>query len=80
MARQLYGLYRYLKERDRDTRKVTESWKQMDKAQNDVIPVQDRGKFNLLLVQHSEKMEYQGFVKGFRLATLIWKEGCQDVF
>lgn len=80
MARQLHRLYRYLKERDRDSRTVMKSWKKVDQVQKEIPSEADREIFNHLLVQHSEKMEYQGFVKGFRLATLIWKEGCQDVF
>lgn len=80
MARQLCRMYRHMKEQVRDSRKVADSWKRLEREVKRTVSEPERENFTLLLVQHSENMEYQGFIRGFRLATLIWKEGSKDVF
>lgn len=56
-----------------DTEKVKKSWNKMDMAVTDVVPEEKRKRFALLLEEHCYKIEHQGFLAGFRIATEIWQ-------
>lgn len=75
MAKQLQKLYQYWKRESRDSPQVMQSWKNMEKMKQAFIPEEKQEEYDTLLVDHSDALELQGFVAGFRFATMLWKEG-----
>lgn len=75
MAKQLQKLYQYWKRESRDSPQVMQSWKNMESMKQAFIPEEKQEEYDTLLVDHSDALELQGFVAGFRFATMLWKEG-----
>lgn len=57
-----------------DVQKVRDSWRKVDTLVNDNFPESKKDDFLCLLNEHCYKVEYQGFLAGFRMATAIWKK------
>lgn len=57
-----------------DAETVRSSWKKVDASVRDNFPQSKQDDFLCLLNEHCYKVEYQGFLAGFRTATDIWKK------
>lgn len=79
MSGQIKKLYREWKSESKDSGKVKKSWKVLEHAEQVLIPEDKREEFQSLLVKHSDNIEYQGFLKGFQLATMLWTEGMKKI-
>ena len=57
-----------------DSPALKKSWKQVDDIVKSSLPDDKQKTFTRLIEEHCYKVEYQGFLAGFRMATEIWKK------
>lgn len=50
------------------------SWGQLEKAIKEVVPQDKQEDFTRMIEDHSDSVEYSGFVAGFRIAAKLWRE------
>lgn len=50
------------------------SWVKIEKAIKEVVPQDKQEDFTRMIEDHSDSVEYSGFVAGFRIAAKLWRE------
>ena len=50
------------------------SWVKIEKALKEVVPQDKQEDFTRMIEDHSDSVEYSGFVAGFRIAAKLWRE------
>lgn len=54
--------------------KTQRSWLKLDKAIQETVPKEKQKTLTRIIEDHSNSVEYSGFVAGFKMATKLWRE------
>ena len=61
-------------EKNDEISKINQKLVKIEKAIKEVVPQDKQEDFTRMIEDHSDSVEYSGFVAGFRIAAKLWRE------